>query len=123
MVKGVPVYGKVSDIGWFNPAGEEMSQEHWAEEHSKMVGVFLNGQGIPGTDERGQRIIDESFFLLFNAHDVPVEFVLPNSDWGRCWVKILDTTQPVPKEESQVYQPGNQVTVAERSVSVLKETH
>ena len=38
--------------------------------------MFLNGQGIPDRDPRGQRVIDDSFLLCFNAHDEPIEFTV-----------------------------------------------
>ena len=30
--------------------------------------VFLNGEGIPDRDPLGERVVDDSFLLLFNAH-------------------------------------------------------
>src|SRR5690349_23291622 len=33
---------QVSDIGWFTPAGTEMSDEDWQAGFAKSLGVFLN---------------------------------------------------------------------------------
>ena len=45
--KGRPVRGAgVSDIAWFRPDGEEMSDEDWGEGHAKSFAVFLNGDAL-----------------------------------------------------------------------------
>src|SRR5262249_36190623 len=52
--QGRPIHGtQVSDIGWFTPAGHEMSDEDWRAGFAKSMGVFLNGGAIPTTNERG----------------------------------------------------------------------
>jgi isoamylase len=53
--------------------------------------VFLNGQGIPDVDSRGERVVDSSFLLCFNAAPEDVEMVLPASDYGEKWAVVLDT--------------------------------
>jgi glycogen operon protein len=118
--KGVPVYGKVDDLGWFNPNGEEMSQEHWNEGQPKSMGVFLNGEGIRNTDERGRRIVDDSFFLIFNAHHEPVEFTLPGIDWAKNWRKVLDTHLDQFSNGDQTLNPGDRLVVEGRSTVILK---
>ena len=57
------------DIVWLTPDGDEMPPEDWDSGFGRSIGVFLNGDGIRGRDQRGQRITDDSFLLLFNAHD------------------------------------------------------
>ena len=41
------------------------------------LAVYLNGDGIPDLDVRGQRVTDDSFLLWFNAHHEPIDFALP----------------------------------------------
>ena len=36
---------------------------------------------------------DDSFLLLFNAHLDTVDFVLPDSSWGRRWIPEIDTVE------------------------------
>jgi glycogen operon protein len=81
----------VGDIGWFTPGGTEMSDQDWQTGFAKSLGVFLNGDAIQTLDERGQRVVDDSFYVMFNAHSEPVEFVLPESKWGEHWTIALDT--------------------------------
>ena len=70
------------DIAWFAPDGSEMTEEDWESGFAKSVAVYLNGQGIPDLDERGQRVTDDSFVLCFNAHHEPIEFTLPPKEFG-----------------------------------------
>ena len=92
--QGQPIRGsQVSDIGWFTPGGAEMSDQDWQAGFAKSLGVFLNGAAIPKLDERGERAVDDSFYLMFNAHHEPLEFVLPEAKWGQRWSTVLDTNE------------------------------
>jgi glycogen operon protein len=90
--QGQPIHGtQVSDIGWFTPAGVEMSEHDWNVGFAKSLGVFLNGRGIPTPNERGEPIVDESFYVMFNAGPDALEFTLPEEKWGTRWSMILNT--------------------------------
>src|SRR4051812_35779080 len=92
--QGRPIRGsEVSDIGWFTSGGTEMSDQDWQAGFAKSLGVFLNGDAIPTRDEHGNRIADDSFYVMFNAHSEPLEFVLPESKWGEQWTVALDTNE------------------------------
>ncbi|HLH57858.1 MAG TPA: glycogen debranching protein GlgX [Streptosporangiaceae bacterium] len=82
---------ELGDIAWFGPAGAEMSEQDWETDMGRCVMVFLNGQGIPDVDSRGERLVDSSFLLCFNAAPEDVEMVLPGSDYGEKWLVVLDT--------------------------------
>jgi glycogen operon protein len=91
--QGRPIHGsEVSDVGWFTPRGSEMSEEDWRAGFAKSLGVFLNGGAIPTPNERGEQIVDDSFYIMFNAHHEPLDFTLPESKWGSCWSDVLDTS-------------------------------
>src|SRR3954447_26370564 len=79
------------DIAWFRPDGTEMKPEDWSSGFGKAVGVFLNGDAIPSPDERGQRVVDDSFLVCFNAHYEALRFRMPVKRWGARWLRILDT--------------------------------
>ena len=68
-----------------------MSEDDWKAGFAKSLGVFLNGQAIPTRDERGERVVDDSFYVMFNAHQQPLEFRLPPRQWGERWTMVLDT--------------------------------
>jgi isoamylase len=96
-----------------------MADEDWDSGFAKSLGVYLNGQGIPGLDVRGQRVTDDSFVLFFNAHHEPIDFTLPNKEFGPSWVSVIYTADEV-VEESKPYDADDTVTVDARSVMVLQ---
>ena len=119
--QGRPIHGvQVTDIGWFTPDGSEMTQEDWNGGFAKALGIFLNGEGIQSPDARGERVVDESFYVLFNAHHEPLRFTLPKRDWGDEWVVALDTARSTPEEEQGRHKAGDEVSVESRSLKVLR---
>jgi isoamylase len=64
---------RVTDIGWFALDGQEMSEEQWTQVFAKSLGVFLNGEAIASRGPQGDRIRDDSFYVLFNAHHEPLQ--------------------------------------------------
>ena len=36
-------------------------------------------------------MVDDSFYLMFNAHHEPLEFTLPEAKWGERWTVVLNT--------------------------------
>ena len=91
--QGRAIHGsRVSDIGWFTRAGTEMSDEDWQAGFAKSLGVFLNGRSIASPNERGEQVVDDSFYVMFNAHHEPLDFTLPESKWGERWTEVLDTS-------------------------------
>lgn len=122
--QGRPIYGSdADDIGWFTPAGNEMSEEDWNTGFAKSLGVFLNGEGIAAPDPRGERVIDDSFYILFNSHHEAIGFHLPTRDWGRAWIKVLDTYKDTierRRQKDQVYKARQKVMVPSRSLLVMR---
>ncbi|HTW99036.1 MAG TPA: glycogen debranching protein GlgX, partial [Acidimicrobiales bacterium] len=88
--QGHPLRDRV-DIDWFRPDGEQMSDDDWRSDFVRSVGIFLNGEAIAGHDTRGQRVVDDSYALLFNAHHEPIEWQLP-ARYAKSWVRALDTS-------------------------------
>jgi isoamylase len=93
--QGRPIHGsQVSDIGWFTTGGVEMSEDDWQAGFAKSLGVFLNGRAIQTRNERGEQIVDDSFYIMFNTHHEPLGFKLPEAKWGERWIEVLDTNAP-----------------------------
>jgi len=119
--QGRPIHGAtVTDLGWFTPEGAEMAEEHWGEGFAKAVGVFLNGEAIGDPDPRGERIVDDSYYVLFNAHHEPLRFVLPKENWGKEWTVVLDTAATRAEDEQKSHKAGEEVGVEARSLKVLR---
>jgi isoamylase len=79
------------DIAWFQPSGEEMTEQDWDSGFGKCVVAFLNGQGISEVDPRGERVTDDSFLLCLNAHYEDIEVTLPGEEYGTRWGIVVDT--------------------------------
>ncbi|HEV2891031.1 MAG TPA: glycogen debranching protein GlgX [Frankiaceae bacterium] len=121
--QGRPLRGSdVVDIGWFRPDGQVMDDDDWESGFAKSVTVFLNGDAIREPDARGERIVDDSFFLLFNAHHEPIDFTLPQGEFGEAFRVVVDTASPVPVEERAV-KPGDSIRLESRSVLVLQKAY
>ncbi len=117
---GQPVYGeKLHDIRWFLPEGEEMSTSHWQHDFAKSLGVYLNGKGIHTPDEKGEEIVDDSFYIIFNAHHEPLEFTLPEVQYGNKWTEVLDTNK-MAFESDNSFKPESKITAEGRSIIVLQ---
>jgi glycogen operon protein len=106
------------DIAWLAPDGSEMSDEDWDSGFAKSIAVYLNGQGIPYLDVRGQRVVDDSFLLCFNAHHEPIEFALPARHFAAAWLPVIDTAADDDIQGTEV-AAGAKVSVGARSVLVL----
>ena len=117
--QGQPLHGAdVSDIAWFKADGSEMTDDDWREGFAKTLGVFLNGDAIPDLDARGERVTDDSFLVLFNAHHEPAGFALPADRFGERWVKIVDTADAF--DEGATVKAGDTLSVESRSLVLLR---
>jgi isoamylase len=119
--QGVAIHGsEVDDIAWFTIDGDQMADEDWERGYAKSLGVFLNGETIPNPNPRGEPVVDDDFYILFNAHHEPLEFTLPPAEWGKTWIKELDTGIGW-LEEEEVRKPGDRIKVEARSLVVLRQ--
>jgi len=120
--QGRPIHGSdVKDVGWFRPDGSPMDDEDWRVGFAKSLGVFLNGEQMDSTNPRGDPVVDDSFYILFNAHHDRVDFTTPGEDWGKGWLKVLDTFDPAAGEDS--FGVRAQVPVQGLSLVVLRRAH
>lgn len=119
--KGQPIKGVgLEDIAWFLPDGAPMTEENWNQGFAKSLAVFLNGRAIRSVGPRGEPIIDDSFYVVFNAHYEPLAYRLPEEKFGGYWIKVLDTTESFVGETGERYSAGDTVQVGSRSVVVFK---
>ena len=120
--QGRPIHDtQLRDIGWFTPSGHEMSEEAWRDSFARSISVFLNGEGIPSRSARGERVLDDSFLLLFSAHDAALEFVVPPSLSRYSWSVAIDTdAATVASNGDAIPLAGSTLTLPGRSVVVLQ---
>jgi glycogen operon protein len=121
--EGTPIRtgAQVRDIAWLTPAGQEMTPEDWDSGFGKSITVFLNGDAIPEPDARGFRVVDDSFLLIFNAHDANLDFVVPEGPYGAQWKACIDTAD-LKGNTDLVVGAGDKIALEARSVIVLCRT-
>jgi isoamylase len=111
----------VKDILWLTPDAKEMTEEEWENSFAKTLGVLLHGEGIEELDTRGQRILDDSFLVLMNAHHKAVPFELPSLASGTRWHAIMDTAHDGGLKAQGRFQAGDSYPLEGRSVVVLTQ--
>ncbi|MBZ5740959.1 glycogen debranching protein GlgX [Nocardioides mangrovi] len=108
---------RLNDIVWLHLDGRPMEDEDW-DDGAKAIGMYLNGHGIAGLDERGQKIVDDHFLLYFNA-DGPADVTLPPDEYADGWDVVIDTGGSA--DEAETRTAGSTFAIASRSVVVLRE--
>ncbi|RVU00786.1 glycogen debranching enzyme GlgX [Mucilaginibacter limnophilus] len=117
--QGQPVTGRgLEDIGWFLPEGTEMSEDNWSHDFAKSLAVYLNGRGIHSVGPEGEQIIDDDFYVIFNAFHESLNYKLPPKKYGTKWKKVLDTSEA--EAQSNTYEAEEVVCVQGRSVVLLQ---
>ena len=109
----------LEDISWFLPEGIEMTDNHWQHDFAKSLGVYLNGNRIHTITLKGKQVTDDSFYIVFNAHHMPLDFKLPPGHYGKKWFKVLDSSRRI-FEDPQGHDPESIVNADARSVVVFK---
>jgi glycogen operon protein len=94
--QGRSIRGEVADIGWYRPDGSPMNEHDWQVAFARSLGVFFNGDGIEGRDQRGHPVRGASFYLVINAGQGGIEFTLPSHLAGE-WMTVFDTSAPASK--------------------------
>jgi len=110
----------VHDIMWFLPDGNQMNDEHWENDFAKSFGVYLDGDGIKDVGYQSQKIVDDTFYIIFNAHYEPLDYILPEAEEGSGWCKVIDTSDGFIGQDSKQLKAGESVQVKARSTMVMK---
>jgi isoamylase len=110
--------GVLPDVWWFRSDGRRMTKRDWNE--MRTVGMFLNGEEIAAPGPRGERVVDDSFLILFNAHHEDVVFNLPTRRFGDRWELELSTADPNAQPGSLVVLARSEVNIVARSVMLLR---
>ncbi|WP_018024680.1 glycogen debranching protein GlgX [Corynebacterium ulceribovis] len=112
------------DVAWLTYAGRVMTPEDWDFDFGKSLMMYLNGHAITEPDERGQRIVDDSFLVCFNAHYEDIMFQVPGSDYSDRWKVLVNTYELTgrPTREQFVEAEG-EIRVPSRSIVILIEAN
>ncbi|MDQ2868813.1 MAG: glycogen debranching protein GlgX [Verrucomicrobiota bacterium] len=108
------------DVMWFNPGGNEMTEEEWASPFARCLGMLLSGDTADVHNFHGEPIRDDAFLLLINAHYEPIPFLLPGQE-NLEWELILDTaTETGFLAEAKKYSSGEDVPLVDRAICLLR---
>src|SRR6266568_5254554 len=111
---------EIRDVMWFNPGGNEMSDEEWSSPFVRCLGMLLSGDTADVVNFEGEPIRDETFLLLINSHLEPIQFVLPGQE-HLGWELILDTRDEGGfLQTTRKFDSGNDVEVGDRAACLLK---
>ncbi|GLK67376.1 glycogen debranching protein GlgX [Hansschlegelia plantiphila] len=94
-------------VTWINPGGGEQTPEQWADQGADCIGLHL-------TTADGEEAI-----MIFNSHEGPVPFVLPERDEGKPWTVVVDTERPAEDSARQTPGGADPIEVQGRSMLLL----
>ena len=84
--------------------------------------MFLAGDAIDEHDERGRRIRDDNFILLFNSHHEDIPFTLPAEPSYARWEVVVETSNPdVRGIAGNFYSSHSTYPLQKRSLVVLRQ--
>lgn len=106
------------DVWWFRPDGRRMTANDWG--HTRVLGMFLNGEEVHRRGAHGEKLVGDSFVLLMNSLGDEVTFTMPARKYGRRWVVELDTAVESPLPDHRVVEAGDSILVTSRSSVVLR---
>jgi len=112
----------IKDITWLTPQGHEMTQQEWQQTFARCLGLFLAGDAMDEYDDRGRRIRDDNFILLFNAHHEDIPFTLPVEPSYARWEVMVDTSYADEKGTvGHFYSSHSTYPLQKRSLVVLRQ--
>jgi glycogen operon protein len=80
--------------------------------------MVMPGDQIAEVDEHGDRIVSDSFAILFNAHDEPISFRLGTRQRDVRWACMLDTA--VANAARLTFEHMSEFPLQARSLAVLR---
>lgn len=89
-MRGDGINATPGEVAWFNAEGNRMEDHEWEQDQTQSLMVFLNGQKITEPDSRGEKVLDDSFLMIFNACSSATRFRLPTELVGT-WQCELNT--------------------------------
>lgn len=112
----------VKDVTWLSPTGLEMTDLEWHQSFARCLGLFLAGDAIDEYDDRGAKISDDNFILLFNSHHEEIDFTLPPHPPLARWEVLVDTSHASGDgAQGRLHHANEKFPLQRRSMVVLKQ--
>lgn len=107
--------GDIKDITWFDPSGQEMTEEQWRAGSVRCLGVRV---AYEADEYEPDPEPPNTLMLLFSAHARAIAFHLPAQPAGEHWERCLDTSEAVTQRHA--IARGRPYHLKARSVAMLR---
>jgi glycogen operon protein len=113
-------------VAWFTPSGEPMTPANWDDPNARAIMTHLDGRESPDIAADGSALVDDDLLILTNAWWDPLTMTIPTSIPPALWSRVIDSSDPevgesaTPRAAVDALHPGNTLTVAGRSIIVLR---
>jgi isoamylase len=111
--------GRFKDVAWLRSDGVELGDDDWRDAGLRAFGMLLDSTGLPASQLEPDT--GDSFLVLFNSSERPVEFTLPAPITSAVWEVVLDTSQDNHAVPATGYRQGHQYHLAEHSLALLAD--
>jgi glycogen operon protein len=111
---------ELDDITWLSPDGTEMTEERWNSGNVHCFGMMLGGDAMLEWDEKGERVVDDTFLLLFNADPGGLSFQLPATTPAVEWEVVVSTVDDRVQQGEQTWSSGAGVPLEGRAILVRR---
>lgn len=99
---------EMKDITWLTPEGLEMTDADWGKGYAQSISAFLSGAiNASFCNEEGECYSDHHFFIVMNAFDEEIEWLLPDLEKRSVWQLVMDTSRDNPVVDKEEYVPGD----------------
>jgi isoamylase len=114
---------RTRDIIWLRPDGGPMRDHDWHAQGSSSIALFVSGEaGRYHLTPLGEKETDDSFMLMLNPTDHPVEFAIPDPAVPPVRTVVIDTSgDAVRSDDAQRVE--SPCRVESRTLMVLKCRH
>ncbi len=109
----------IKDIMWLKPDGEQMEADDWHDSGHSIACLSSGEAGIYHLTPRGEMEVDNSFMLILNAGDQPVDYLLPQDNPDLEPPALLLDTSRDGLEGAPEESISNPYTVGPRSLVVI----
>jgi isoamylase len=102
----------LKDVYWLAPEGREMTNEDWAEEERRTLGMQIGNDSADG----------QRFIVLLNASPRKVDFRLDPNLPGTAWTHVFDTQEARGRVRppASILHPGGTFSVGARSLALFQ---
>jgi glycogen operon protein len=108
------------DIQWYAPKGSVADGELWHDHYQRCIGMLLAGDAGPELEPDGMAADGDVLFVILNAHVDPVPFRMPDPPGANRWSCLIDTAAPERASRELVVDPGREIPIPARSLSVFQ---